>query len=173
MDALGNPSNNASMSRPVVTRAQDIVASMLSKGHILGKDVVSRARSFDAKHQQLGVNTALNSDGALLCQPEKPSNSTTIGLSGRLNVGASIIQSTAQSINERFHIAEGTMSVYSFAHQGIKSAGTTIVNNKIVQSGSLWVSGAFYKVAQVAGSVTRFKDKYHSSELPKVSRARA
>ena len=168
MDASGNPSP---ISPVVMTRAQDIVANMLSKGHILTRDAVSRAKSFDER-RQLNANMAMASPADLSSKLDK--SGSTIGLSGRLNAGASIINMTAQSINERFHIAERTWSVYSYAQQGAKCAGTTLVNNKMVQSGSSWVSGAFYKVAQAAGNVTLYgvKDKLNSSELPKVSRAR-
>ncbi|CAH1435709.1 unnamed protein product [Lactuca virosa] len=33
----------------VMNKAEDVISSMLSKGFILGKDVVSKAKSFDEK----------------------------------------------------------------------------------------------------------------------------
>eukprot|EP00250_Pteridium_aquilinum_P011674 c20233_g1_i1 orf=489-1223(-) len=141
-----------------VTKAQDMVTSMLSKGYVLGKDALSKAKSFDERHQFTANATS-----------RVASFKKRIGLADKLNAGASAVNMHVRSVNDRYQITERTVSVYVYAHQGVKSAGTVIANNKIVQSGSMWVSTAFYRVAKVAGDVTcNIKERMGTPDAPKL-----
>lgn len=148
-------------SSQAVTRAQDMVTSMLSKGYVLGKDALTKAKSFDEKHQFTANATS-----------RVASFKKRIGLADKLNAGASAVNMHVRSVNDKYHITERTVSVYVYAHQGVKSAGTVIANNKLVQSGSMWVSSAFYRVAKVAGDVTyNIKGRMGTPEAPKLRAA--
>ncbi|KAH7437254.1 hypothetical protein KP509_05G062300 [Ceratopteris richardii] len=145
----------------VVTKAQDMVTRMLSKGYVLGKDALEKAKSFDERHQ---LSSNARSRAATMTK--------RFGLAEKLNAGASAVNMTIQSVNNKYNITDKTVSVYIYAHQGIKTAGTAIANNRLIQSGSFWVSAAFYRVAKVAGDVTyNIKEKMGSAELPKVRAA--
>ncbi|MCO5574397.1 hypothetical protein L7F22_028181 [Adiantum nelumboides] len=144
-----------------VTRAQDMVTSMVSKGYVLGKDALSQAKSFDER-LQLSANATFR----------VASFKKRIGLADKLTAGASAVNMTMRSVNDKYQITGKTVSVYVYAQQGVKTAGTVITNNKIVQSGSVWVSTAFCRVAKVAGDVTcNIKGRLVSPEAPKLRAA--
>ncbi|KAI5057425.1 hypothetical protein GOP47_0027440 [Adiantum capillus-veneris] len=148
-------------SNQAVTRAQDMVTSMLSKGYVLGKDALSKAKSFDER-LQLSANAT----------SRVASFNKRIGLADKLTAGASAVNMTMRSVNDKYQITGKTVSVYVYAHQGVKTAGIAIANTKLVQSGSVWVSSALYRVAKAAGDVTcNIKGRLGSSEAPKLRAA--
>lgn len=141
-----------------VTRAQDMVTSMLSKGYVLGKDALGRAKSFDEKHQ-----FTANASFRVASIKKK------IGLADKLNAGASSVNRHVQSVNDKYHISERARSALASAQQGVTTAGSALANSKFVQTGRMWMSGAFYSVVKAAGDVTYgFKDRMNSTDSPKL-----
>jgi hypothetical protein len=180
------------------TRAQDVVASMVSRGHSVGRDAASRARALDEarqyqyqyqyqqqqqhqyqqqqqQQQQAGVNAAarLAWDRVLAIAPDNYySNGNGNGdedsvkpakarLPGHLNAGVAILQSAARTVDRTFHISAGTMSVAAIAGSAAAAAGKTVAGS--------WLGSALWKAATAIGT----NHGKPSSELPKVSRARA
>eukprot|EP01018_Ginkgo_biloba_P037743 Gb_35128 [translate_table: standard] len=121
-----------------VNMAQEVVTSMLSKGYVLGKDALSKAKSFDETHQ---VTASAAAKVAALSQ--------RMGVTDRISAGAE----TFRSMDERYHVLEKTKSVLVAAEQTASSAGTAIVNSRYFSAGALWLSGALSKAAKAAADL--------------------
>ncbi|GLJ07571.1 hypothetical protein SUGI_0069880 [Cryptomeria japonica] len=84
--------------REVVTMAQDVVSTMLSKGYILGKGALRKAKAFDESHQIIASAAA-----------NVVSLGQKIGINDKLIVGAQCIK----SVEERYHVSEETKAMFS------------------------------------------------------------
>ncbi|XP_057815725.2 binding partner of ACD11 1 [Cryptomeria japonica] len=124
--------------REAVTVAQDVVSAMLSKGYILGKDALSKAKAFDESHQVTASAAA-----KVISLGEK------IGINDKLSAAAQCIK----SVEERYHVSEKTKAMLSAAEQTSSSAGSAVVNSRYFSSGALWLSGVLSKAAQAAADL--------------------
>ncbi|XP_038680289.1 binding partner of ACD11 1-like isoform X2 [Tripterygium wilfordii] len=135
-------------------KAEDVVTSMLAKGCILGKDAVKRAKSFDETHQLTSTASAKVS-----------SIDKKIGLSEKISVGTSVVSDKVREVDQKFQVSEKTKSAFAVAEQKVGTAGSAIMKNRYVLTGTSWVTGAFNRVAQAAGDVgQKTKEKVGTAE---------
>lgn len=140
----------------VVQKAEDVVSSMLAKGFILGKDALGKAKSFDEKH---GFTSTATAKVASLDQK--------IGLSQKLTAGTSMVNEKMKEMDQKFQVTEKTKSAFAVAEQTVSSAGSAVMKNRYILTGATWVTGAFNRVAKVAGDVgQKTKEKVQAEEQP-------
>lgn len=121
-----------------VTMAQEVVKTMLSKGYILGKDALIKAKAFDESHQLSA--TAVSKVAEL---------SQRIGLTDKFCAGVE----AAKSVDQRYHVSEMTRSAVSATGRTAVAAATTVVNSGYFSKGALWVSDALSRAAKVAADL--------------------
>lgn len=135
-------------------KAEDVVTSMLAKGFILGKDAVNKAKGFDEKHQLTSTASA-----------KVTSFDQKLGLSEKITAGASVVSGRVKEVDQKFQVSEKTKSAFAAAEQKVSTAGTAIMKNRYVLTGTSWVTGAFSKVAKAAGDVgQKTKEKVENAE---------
>ncbi|WOL17435.1 binding partner of ACD11 1-like [Canna indica] len=140
---------SASGSESVVRKAEDVVTTMLAKGCILGKDAISKAKSFDEKLQLTSTASAKVS-----------SLDKKIGLSEKITIGTSAVNDKVKGMDEKFQVSEKTKSAFAAAEQKISTAGSAIMKNRYIFTGASFVTGAFNKVAKAASDVgSKTKEK--------------
>jgi septation ring formation regulator EzrA len=122
---------------------------MLEKGYVLGNNTMSKAKSFDEKHQL----TANASQIAANAQAKVVSIDNKIGITQKLNAGAATINQQVKAVDEKYHVSEKTRSAVQVAEQKLNAAGTAIAKNRYVLTGTSWVVGAYAKVAKTAEEV--------------------
>ncbi|KAG6741730.1 hypothetical protein POTOM_055008 [Populus tomentosa] len=110
-----------------VTVAQEVVKTMLSKGYILGKDAMVKAKAFDESHQVFATAAAKVSE-----------LSNRIGLADKIFAG----METVKCVDEKYHVSEFT-----------KSAANAVVNSPYFAKGALWVSGVLTQAAEAAADL--------------------
>ncbi|KAB2090233.1 hypothetical protein ES319_A03G110800v1 [Gossypium barbadense] len=118
-----------------VSFAQDVVKGMLGKGYVLGKDALSKAKTFDASHQ---VSATAAAKVAKL--------SERIGLTDKIYVGVDAVR----SMDERYHVSENIKSAISVAGRTAAAAANAVVSSSYFSKGALWVSGALDRAAKAA-----------------------
>ncbi|TYJ42838.1 hypothetical protein E1A91_A03G113900v1 [Gossypium mustelinum] len=118
-----------------VSFAQDVVKGMLGKGYVLGKDALSKAKTFDESHQ---VSATAAAKVAEL--------SERIGLTDKIYVGVDAVR----SMDERYHVSENTKSAISVAGRTAAAAANAVVSSSYFSKGALWVSGALDRAAKAA-----------------------
>ncbi|XP_004245956.1 binding partner of ACD11 1 isoform X1 [Solanum lycopersicum] len=145
---------SAGNSESAFQKAEDVVSSMLAKGYILGKDAVGKAKSFDEKHQLTSTATA-----------KVASLDKKIGLTEKISIGTSIVNDKVREVDQKLQVSDKAKSALSAAEQTVSSAGSAIMKNRYVLTGSTWVAGAFSKVAKAAGEVGQMtKEKVGMTE---------
>ncbi|KAG8498874.1 hypothetical protein CXB51_005270 [Gossypium anomalum] len=121
-----------------VSFAQDVVKAMLGKGYVLGKDALSKAKTFDESHQ---VSATAAAKVAEL--------SERIGLTDKIYVGVDAVR----SMDERYHVSENTKSAISAAGRTAAAAANAVVSSSYFSKGALWVSGALDRAAKAAADI--------------------
>lgn len=121
-----------------VTMAQDVVKTMLSKGYVLGKDAVGKARAFDESHQLSATAAAKVAD-----------LSERMGLTDKIFAGVE----AARSVDQRYHIVDNTKSAVSATGRSAVAAASAVVNSSYFSKGALWVSDALSKAAKAAADL--------------------
>ncbi|KAM0934502.1 putative RNA recognition motif domain, nucleotide-binding alpha-beta plait domain superfamily [Dioscorea sansibarensis] len=138
-----------SSSESAVQKAEDVVSTMLAKGFVLGKDAISKAKSFDEKLRITSTATSTVT-----------SIDKKIGLSEKINAGTSVVNEKVKEMDQRFQVSEKTKSAFSAAEQTVSNAGSAILKNRYIFTGASWVTGAFNKVAKAATDVgSKTKEK--------------
>ncbi|XP_010677353.2 binding partner of ACD11 1 isoform X2 [Beta vulgaris subsp. vulgaris] len=140
--AIAPPADAPGGAQAALQKAEDVVTSMLAKGFILGKDAVGKAKSFDDKHQ---LTSTASTKIASLDQK--------IGLTEKISMGTSAVNSKVKEMDEKFQVSEKTKSALAVAEEKVSSAGSAIMKNRYVLTGTTWVTGAFNRVAKAAGDV--------------------
>ncbi|CAI0390611.1 unnamed protein product [Linum tenue] len=155
--ATANENNNGSggaESSSAIQKAEDVVSSMLAKGFCLGKDAVKKAKAFDDKHQ---LTSTASSKVASLDQK--------IGLSGKLSAGTTAVNEKVKEMDEKLKVSESAKAAFTVAEQSVSNAGSAIMKNRYVLTGTAWVTGAFGRVTKVAGEVgQKTKEKVAAEE---------
>lgn len=132
-----------------VTKAQDVVSSMLAKGSSIGQDAISKAKAFDEKHR-LSANAS-----ARVSSFDK-----RVGLSEKITVGISVVNEKVKSVDQRLQVSDKTMAALMAAERKLNDTGSAVKSSRYVTAGSAWLNGAFSRVSkagQVAGTKTREK----------------
>ncbi|KAL6515114.1 hypothetical protein OROHE_018746 [Orobanche hederae] len=152
--ALPSDKKTGGGAESAIQKAEDVVTGMLAKGFILGKDAVNKAKSFDEKHQLTSTASA-----------KVASFDKKIGLTEKIAMGTSIVNDKVREVDERLHVSEKAQSALAAAEQTISSAGSVIMKNRYVLTGTTWVTGAFNKVTKAAGEVgQKTKEKVGMAE---------
>lgn len=125
-----------------VQKAEDVVSSMLAKGFILGKDAVNKAKAFDEKHQ---FTSSAAAKAATIDQK--------IGLTEKISIGTTIVNEKVRDLDQKFQVSEKTKTAFATAEQTVSDAGSAIMKNRYVLTGTAWVAGAFNRVTKAAGEV--------------------
>ncbi|CAM0944828.1 unnamed protein product [Alopecurus aequalis] len=120
-------------------KAEDVVGSMLAKGFILGKDAVEKAKTFDETHQLTSTASAKVS-----------SIDKSLGLSEKITTGTLVVNEKMKEMDEKYQVAEKTKSALVAAEQTVSTAGSAIMSNRYILTGTAWVTGAYNKVATTA-----------------------
>lgn len=121
-----------------VTMTQNVVKTMLSKGYILGKGALGKAKAFDESHALSA--TAVSKVADL---------SERIGLTDKFCAGVEV----ARSVDQRYHISDTTRSAVSATGRTGVSAASAVVNSSYFSKGALWMSGALSKAAKAAADL--------------------
>lgn len=135
--------------RVYVSKAQDVVSSMLAKGLAIRQDAMNKARAFDEKHQ-LTANASARVN----------SFDKRVGLTEKLTVGISVVNEKVKSVDQRLQVSDKTMAAIMAAERRLNDTGSAVRSSRYVTAGTAWLNGAFGKVAkagQVAGTKTREK----------------
>ncbi|CAL1393119.1 unnamed protein product [Linum trigynum] len=154
-----NPNENSNgsggaESSSAIQKAEDVVSSMLAKGFCLGKDTVKKAKAFDEKHQ---LTSTASSKVASLDQK--------IGLSGKISAGTTAVNEKVKEMDEKLKVSEAAKAAFTAAEQSVSNAGSAIMKNRYVLTGTSWVTGAFGRVTKVAGEVgQKTKEKVAAEE---------
>ncbi|XP_022744316.1 binding partner of ACD11 1-like isoform X2 [Durio zibethinus] len=146
-----------SSGRMYVSRAQDVVASMLAKGSAIRQDAVNKAKAFDEKHQ-----LTANASAKVISFDQR------VGLTEKLTVGISVVNEKVKSVDQRLQVSDKTMAAIFVAERKINDTGSAVKSSRYVTAGTAWLNGAFSKVAkagQVAGTKTREKFNLAMSNL--------
>ncbi|KAK4382135.1 Binding partner of ACD11 1 [Sesamum angolense] len=135
--------------RVYVSKAQDVVSSMLAKGSAIGQDAMNKAKAFDEKHKlRASASARVNSFDR------------RVGLTEKLTVGISVVNEKVKTVDQKFQVSDKTMSALMAAERKINDTGSAVKSSRYVTAGTAWLNGAFNKVAkvgQVAGTKTREK----------------
>lgn len=126
----------------VVQKAEDVVSGMLARGFTLGKDALNRAKSFDERHRLTSSASA-----------RVASFDQKIGLTRRFSTGATMMNDRVKAIDQKLQVSEKTRTAFTTAQQKVNSAGSTIMKNRYLLTGTSWVVGAFSRVTKAAGEV--------------------
>ncbi|MCL7047356.1 hypothetical protein MKW94_029695 [Papaver nudicaule] len=121
-----------------VMMAQDVVKTMLSKGYVLGREALSKAKEIDESHQVSATAAAKVAE-----------MSKKFGLTDRISMGVE----TARSVDDRYRVSETTKSALSAAGRTAAAAATTVVNSSYFSWGALCVSDALAKAAKAAADL--------------------
>ncbi|KAI9093578.1 hypothetical protein K1719_027027 [Acacia pycnantha] len=144
-------SSSASGGRIYISRAQDVVTSMLAKGSAIRQDALNKAKAFDEKHQFTANASAKVS-----------SFDKRVGLTEKWTVGISVVNEKVKHVDQRLHVSDKTMAAILAAERKINDTGSAVKTSRYVTAGTTWLNGAFGKVAragQLAGTKTR--EKFH------------
>ncbi|KAL3653802.1 hypothetical protein CASFOL_003483 [Castilleja foliolosa] len=136
--------NAGGVASSAVQKAEDVVSSMLAKGFILGKDALNKAKALDEKHQVISTATA-----------KVASLDQKIGLSEKITIGATIVNDKVKEVDQKFQVSEKTKSAFAAAEQTVSTAGSAIMKNRYILTGTSWVTGAFSRVSKAAGEVSQ------------------
>lgn len=138
----------------MLRKAEDVVSSMLAKGFILGKDAIAKAKSVDEKHQLTSTASA-----------KVASFDKKIGFTDKINTGTVVVGEKVREVDQKYHVSEKTKSAIAAAEQTVSNAGSAIMKNRYVLTGTTWVTGAFNKVAKAAEEVgQKAKEKVGMAE---------
>ncbi|WOL18989.1 binding partner of ACD11 1 isoform X2 [Canna indica] len=154
VDLKQKDDNTSGSAGSAVQKAEDVVSSMLAKGFILGKDALNKAKTFDEKLQLTSTASA-----------KVTSFDKKIGLSEKISTGTSAVGEKFKEMDQKFQVSEKTKSAFAAAEQKVSSAGSTIMKNRYVLTGTSWATGMFNKVAKAASEVgSKTKEKVVSEE---------
>uniref|UniRef100_A0A1D1YI95 Protein vip1 n=1 Tax=Anthurium amnicola TaxID=1678845 RepID=A0A1D1YI95_9ARAE len=135
----GSQVNNFSMTPgEAVTMTQEVVKTMLSKGYVLSKDALSKAKAFDESHQVSATAAAKIAE-----------LSKRIGLTDKINTSVD----TLRYVDEQYHVSQTTKTVASATGRTATAVTNSIVNSSYFSAGALWVSGVLTKAADAVADL--------------------
>ncbi|KAH6791140.1 hypothetical protein C2S51_006146 [Perilla frutescens var. frutescens] len=135
----------ASTPGEAVTVVQEVVHSMISKGYVLGKDAVSKAKAFDDSHK---VSSTAAAKIAEL--------SKKIGLSDKINSG----MQAAKCIDEKYHVYDMTKSAATYSGKTAVAAANAVVSSPYFAKGALWVSDVLDRAARAAADLANRNNEH-------------
>lgn len=121
-----------------VTVVQEVVQTMISKGYVLSKEALSKAKAFDESHQ---VSSTAAAKVAEL--------SKKIGLTDKIHSGMEAVK----SVDEKYHVYDMTKTAASYTGKTAVAAATAVVNSSYFAKGALWVSDVLDRAAKAAADL--------------------
>ncbi|KAI3865327.1 hypothetical protein MKX03_037305 [Papaver bracteatum] len=121
-----------------VTMAQEVVVTMLSKGYVLGKDALIKAKELDESYHVSA------SAAAKVYEVSK-----RIGLTDKIMTGVGAVK----SVDETYRVSEITKTVASATGRTAAAVAHTVVNSTYFSKGALWVSSALTRAAKAAADL--------------------
>jgi len=106
-------------SRAYVSKAQDVVATVLAKGSALGQDAVNKAKAFDEKHQ-LRANASA----------KVSSFDKRVGLTEKLSVGISAVNEKVKSVDQKLQVSDKTMAAIFAAERKLNDTGSAVKSSR-------------------------------------------
>ena len=64
-----------------------------------------------------------------------------------------VIAPKVREMDEKFQVSEKTKSAFSAAEQTVSNAGSAIMKNRYILTGTSWVTGAFSRASKAAGDI--------------------
>ncbi|KAJ6791697.1 binding partner of ACD11 1 isoform X3 [Iris pallida] len=124
--------------REVVTVAQEVVKTMLSKGYILSKDALAKAKQLDESHRLSATAAAKVAE-----------LSKRVGLTDKISAGVN----TVRQVDQQYHLSDTTMTALSATGRTASAVATSVVNSSYFAAGALWVSDALSKASKAAAEL--------------------
>eukprot|EP00246_Nothoceros_aenigmaticus_P017939 TRINITY_DN9114_c0_g1_i1.p1 TRINITY_DN9114_c0_g1~~TRINITY_DN9114_c0_g1_i1.p1 ORF type:complete len:319 (-),score=69.24 TRINITY_DN9114_c0_g1_i1:610-1566(-) len=135
---------SSDVTAPNLSKAEEVISSMLARGYVVGKDAMSKARAFDEKHKLTA------SASATVSNLDKK-----IGLTQKLSAGSTAVNERVKAVDQKFQVSEKTKTAFAVAEQKVNNAGSALLKNRYVLTGASWVTGAFSKVQKAAADVSQ------------------
>nr|KAJ0209784.1 hypothetical protein LSAT_V11C400211930 [Lactuca sativa] len=76
-----------------------------------------------------------------------------IGLTEKINLGTTLVNEKVKEMDQKFQVSEKTKMAFATAEQTVSVAGSALMKNRYVLTGTAWVAGAFSRVTKAAGEV--------------------
>ncbi|KAL7140948.1 hypothetical protein ABFS83_08G021300 [Erythranthe nasuta] len=130
--------NFVSTPREAVTVVQGVVQTMISKGYVLSKEALYKARAFDQSHQVSSTTAAKVAE-----------LSKRIGLTDKLNSGIE----TVKYVDQKYNVYETTKAVASYTGKTAVRAAGAVVGSSYFAKGALWVSDVLDHAAKAAAEL--------------------
>lgn len=102
-----------------VSKAQDVVSTMLAKGSALRQDAMNKARAFDEKHQ-LRANASARVN----------SFDKRVGLTEKFSVGISVVNEKVKSVDQRLQVSDKTMAALMAAERKLNNTGSAVKSSR-------------------------------------------
>ncbi|KAE8699217.1 annexin A7-like [Hibiscus syriacus] len=131
-----------SSGRMYVSRAQNVVASVLAKVSAIRQDAVNKAKAFDEKHQ---LRTSAST--------KVISFDWRVGLTEKLTVGISAVNEKVKSVDQRLQVSDKTMAAI-FAAEETKHTGSAVKSSRYVTAGTAWLNGALQMPGRLTDAIT-------------------
>ncbi|XP_006651820.1 binding partner of ACD11 1 [Oryza brachyantha] len=157
LDQPNEANSSPTTGRVYVSKAHDVMTTVMARGSAMRQDAVNKAKAFDEKHQLRANATAKIS-----------SFDRRVGISEKINSGICVVNEKVKSVDQRLHVSDKTMAALLAAERKLNDTGSAVKTNRYVSAGTSWLNGAFSKVAKaghVAGSRTREKFQIAVSNL--------
>lgn len=107
--------------RVYVSKAQDVVSTVIAKGSAIGQDAVNKAKAFDEKHKLTAGASA-----------RVISFDQRVGLTEKLNVGISVVNEKVKSVDQKFQVSDKTMSALMAAERKLNDTGSAVKSSRFV-----------------------------------------
>jgi hypothetical protein len=139
----------ASTPGEAVTMAQQVVMTMVTKGYVLGKDALLKAKAFDDSR---GVSASAAAKFAEFCK--------RIGLTDTLQSS----MDTVKTVDDKLHVSDLTKSavlvtgtaavaVATVTGKTAAAAASVVANSDYFAKGALWMSDVFNRAAKAAADM--------------------
>lgn len=124
--------------REAATMAQEVVKTMLSKGYVLGKDALAKAKAFDESHHVTATAAAKVAE-----------LSDRVGLTSKICAGVNAVR----SVDQQYHVSEAAKTVASVTGRTAAAVANTVVNSSYFAAGAMWVSDALNRASKAAAEL--------------------
>ena len=106
-------------------QAVDVIATMLAKGFILGKDALGKAKDFDEKHDlsASAKSSVVNFD-------------KSTGISEKLSAGTAVMNQQMKAVDEKYQVSGKTRAALAVAEEKVATAGSVLMKNRYVLTGA-------------------------------------
>ena len=142
-----------------VSKAQDVVSSMLAKGSAIRQDAVNKAKAFDEKHR-----LTANASAKVISLDRR------VGLTEKLTVGISVVNEKMKSVDQKLQVSDKTMAALMAAERKLNDTGSAVKTSKYenlpcntvylfscLHSYADWCLHAFYFLRKLLITLTMFQ----------------